>query len=249
MSAAALISTTSFSERVTLLLEKVDYRRADSEAEKEAIYRLRYDAYLREGSLLPNFSKRLIDEFDGLPNAWLYGVFVDERLAGSLRLHVSTREHPTMPAAQVFPDFLGPTLATGSTVIDPTRFVADAVCARTCPELPYVTLRLAYMAAEYFEADHVLATVRSEHQAFYRRVFGHRAVCAPRPYLTLTKPLSLMTLHYPAARDRILDRYPFFHSTLFERRMLFERGPLPQRSPAKPEPAWPIAVSNETMGR
>jgi hypothetical protein len=79
------------------------------------------------------------------------------------------------------------------------------------------------MAAEYFDADLVLATVRAEHQAFYKRVFGHRPICPPRPYLTLTKPLSLMMLNYPPARDQIVMRYPFFRSSLFERRMLFER--------------------------
>ena len=48
------------------------------------------------------------------------------------------------------------------------------------PELPYVTLRLAYMACEYFNADLGLAIVRAEHQAFYRRVFLHETIAEPR---------------------------------------------------------------------
>jgi hypothetical protein len=67
----------------------------------------------------------------------------------------------------------------------------------------------------------LLATVRVEHQAFYRRVFGHRVICDARHYPSLTKPISLMALDYPTARDRVLQRNPFFRSSLFERRMLF----------------------------
>ncbi len=32
-----------------------------------------------------------------------------------------------------------------------------------------------------------------------------------------------MSLDYQAERERIVARYPFFRSTYFERRMLFER--------------------------
>jgi hypothetical protein len=39
----------------------------------------------------------------------------------------------------------------------------------------------------------------------------------------LIKPISLMVLDYPAMRDGVHERYPFFRSTVFERRMLFER--------------------------
>ncbi len=51
--AVALASAPSFAERGFDLLERIDYRRADSEQEREAIYRLRYQAYLREGAIPP----------------------------------------------------------------------------------------------------------------------------------------------------------------------------------------------------
>ena len=86
-----------------------------------------------------------------------------------------------------------------------------------------MTIRLPWLASEYFGARSLLATVRAEHQAFYARVLGHRAVCPPRPYPNLQKPISLMTLDYHEARERVHARHPFFRSTYFERRMLFER--------------------------
>ncbi len=74
-----------------------------------------------------------------------------------------------------------------------------------------------------FNADIGTATVRAEHQAFYRRVFMHKVLCPPRPYPTLTKPLSLMAVDFHAKREKVFQRYPIFRSTFFERRMLFER--------------------------
>ena len=80
----------------------------------------------------------------------------------------------------VFGDLLQPELDRGKVIVDPTRFVADPDKAKRFPELPYVTLRLAYVACAYFNADLGLAIVRAEHQAFYRRVFLHEDHCASR---------------------------------------------------------------------
>ncbi len=107
-------------------------------------------------------------------------------------------------------------------LIDPTRFVADNSMTRAFPELPYATLRLGWMAGAYFHPDLILATVRAEHQAFYKRIFGQRPVCEPRSYPGLTKPISLMSLDYAAGKANVERRYPFFRSTHFERRMLFQ---------------------------
>jgi hypothetical protein len=79
------------------------------------------------------------------------------------------------------------------------------------------------LATEHFNADFALAAIRAEHQAFYRRAFNHRLVCAPRPYPLLATPISLMAVHLPTAREQLYRRYPFFRSTFAERRELFER--------------------------
>ena len=91
------------------------------------------------------------------------------------------------------------------------------------PELPYVTLRLAYMACEYFNADLGLAIVRPEHQAFYRRVFLHETIAEPRMFPGLLKPVGLMAANFQTLREKVFERYPMMRSTAFERRMLFQR--------------------------
>lgn len=210
-------------DRVNRLLERVDYRLVESAADREAIFRLRYGAYLNEGAIAPDPSGLFSDALDDTDNAYIYGVYVDGELVSSIRLHVATARSPALPALNVFSDLLAPETAAGKVVIDPTRFVADRSASRRFPELCYATTRLAILGSEFFDADLLLATVRAEHQAFYGRVFGHKLVCAPRHYPSLTKPISLMALHYPTGRERVLRRYSFFRSSYFEQRMLFAR--------------------------
>jgi len=220
----------SLSDRVLALLERVNYRRADTAEEREAIFRLRYEAYQMEGAIAPSINKRFCDARDEDTNAWIFGLYIEGELASSIRLHVAHRKWHTLPALDVFSDLLSPEIAIGRTIVDPTRFVIDRSASRRYPELCYVTTRLAVLASDYFSTDLLLATVRSEHQAFYRRVFGHRLACEPRHYPPLSKPICLMALDYPLARERLQQRRPFFRSTVLERRTLFSRslGVVPQ---------------------
>lgn len=220
---AAAVPVRSQSDRVIALLRRIDYRRADTLQEKEAIFKLRYAAYLREGAIPPNASERFCDALDNTDNAWTFGIYVEGELVSSIRLHVATRQLPKLPALGVFSDLLSPTLAAGRTIVDPTRFVIDRTASCRYPQLCYVTTRLAWLASEHFNTNLLLATVRAEHQAFYRRVFGHRLICEPRHYPSLIKPICLMALDYRLACQRVVQRHPFFRSTVAERRALFGR--------------------------
>jgi N-acyl amino acid synthase FeeM len=234
--------------RVFQLLERIDYRLAESEEDRSAIGRLRYDAYLREGAIGPDPSQSFTDPHDDDKNAWTFGVYVDDELAASLRLHVATKDCPVFPTLSVFPDLLEPHVQAGKTIIDPTRLVTDQRLARLYPSLPYITLRLCWMAAMHFEADLSLAAVRPEHQAFYRRTFNQRPVCEPRPYPLLNKPISLMAVDHKSVSEYVYRRYPFFHSTHFERRMLFERRPaLPAVIPLHPLPGEQLPLPAEQL--
>ena len=216
-------SEGSLFDRVAHLLDRADYRRAESPAEREAIFRLRYQAYVRDGGILANASHTFSDAYDEIGNVFLFGVYIDGELASSIRIHVASSQHPEFPTLDVFPDILQPEIDAGKVIVDSTRFVADERLSRIHRALPYVTLRLGGMAAHHFHTDHLLAAVRPEHQAFYRRIFHHRLVGQPRPYPGLAKPISLMTADYQRYVEQVHRRYPFFRSSLFERRMLFER--------------------------
>ena len=224
MIAAVQSSGRGFTDHLHNFVDLVECRRAESDADLEAIYRLRYDAYRREGAIEADRRRLFHDSFDEMDNAWTFGLHIEDRLVSSIRIHVATPEHPDCPAVSVFPDLLADDIDAGHTIIDPTRFVTDQVAALDYPELPYATVRLGFAAVDYFSADVALATVRGEHQAFYKRLFGFRPICMPRAYPTLTKPIILMEL-----RDRtrmmaeLAGRYPFLTSTAEERELLFNR--------------------------
>jgi hypothetical protein len=213
---------STFVEHVTALLDIVEFRRVDSDSEKDAIYELRYEGYLNAGSIKPNPNRRFKDEFDDRPNSVSIGLYIEGTLVAAIRLSIGTREYPDIPAMHVFEDILAEKLEAGQIIIDPTRNVVSLQGARLYPKLPYLTARVGWLAGEYFGADLILATVRTEHQAFFKRAFGHRVICDARPYPTLEKPISLMTISYFAERERVLQRYPFYGSTAEERRALFE---------------------------
>ncbi|MCK1358070.1 hypothetical protein [Bradyrhizobium sp. 199] len=224
------------------LLTDVDYHLAETAAEKEEIYNLRYRAYLREGAVKPSADARVTDRYDELPNAWTFGVYLHGELCSSVRISVLTSEWQESTSADVFQDILLPRLDRGEVMIDPTRFVADPDQIKRVPELPYLTTRLAYMACEHFNADLGLAIVRSEHQAFYRRVFLHETIAEPRLVPGLTKPFGLMAADFPTFRKKVFERYPIMRSTAFERRMLFGRGSQHQ-VPQRPVPQ-PVLVAD-----
>ena len=142
------------------LLDNVDYQLARTPAEKEAIYNLRYRAYLREGAVKESPEQRVVDQYEDLPNSWTFGVYLRGELCSSVRISVLTPEWRQSCSAEAFGEILHPRLDRGEVIIDPARFVADPDRAKRYPELPYVTLRLAYLACEYFNANLGLAIVR-----------------------------------------------------------------------------------------
>jgi N-acyl amino acid synthase FeeM len=211
-------------ERIADPLEHIDYRLAETAEEKDKIYRLRYRAYLREGAILPSESERVTDRYDDLPNNWTFGIYRHGELYSSIRISVLTSEYRGSPSSEMFADLLHPELDRGKVIIDPTRFVADPEKAKKFPELPYVTVRLGWIACGHFNADIGLANVRPEHRAFYRKVFLQQPLGEPRLFPGLLKPVGLMAANYPDIRERVFQRFPYMRSSAFERRMLFQRS-------------------------
>src|SRR5882757_7942668 len=213
---------TSLVVRGAGLFDRVDYRPIETPEDKDTLYLMRYRAYLHGGLIAPSESRRVSDHYDDAPNAWTFGIYVDGELCSSLRLHVLTSEWRMSYATELFGDVLHKRLDKGEVFIDPARFVADPDKAQRYPELPYLSLRLAYLACEHFNADTGLAVVRAEHQAFYRRVFLHETIAEPRSFPNVLKKVALMASGFRTLREQVLGRFPIMRSSAFERRMLFE---------------------------
>lgn len=151
----------------------------------------------------------------------MVGIYVDGELASSICIHIACREQPVFPSLVPFADRLEAELDAGKVIVDPTRFVTDRRLSKQLTGLPHVTLRLAWLAVEQFQAEHFLVAIRPEHQAFYRRTFQHRLIVPARPYPLLKSPICLMTVAHRDTAAYVRRRYPFYRSTEFERRMLF----------------------------
>jgi len=248
MSAAAqnqVAPASSFAGTLIDILDRVEYRRVSTSEQSDPVYRLRYEAYRREEFVPFNAGGVVRDEFDELPNAFCYGIYIDGRLVSSLRLHHVTREHKLSPSYSVFSDILDPLLEAGHTFIDPGRFTADLEASLAYPALPFLTLRIAVMAVWHFRVKYCLSTVRPEHVAFYRRVFNSTKLGDARYYHGLAFPMEMWACDCPVVYPNLIKRYQFFDSTEEERRRLFSP---PHSSPLWVRPTVRAALAEDFSG-
>lgn len=208
------------------MLDRVEYSRIRMDVTDNPIYRLRYEAYRREEFVPFNDSGTVVDDLDGTPNAFCYGIHIDGELASSLRIHHVTPQHRMGPSMKSCPDVMGPLLDQGQTFVDPSRFTADYEASLAFPALPFLTLRIAVMATEYFRTTACLALVRPQHGPFYRRVFGAVEMSDVREYPGLAFPVTLYGSNSAINLQQIYRRYPFFRSTAEEREQLFSQTDL-----------------------
>lgn len=218
------ITPSSLTANLLSVLDRTEYRLIDRGEDLEEIYALRYAAYRRSGMVHDSPSQSVSDELDDLPNCYRFGVYIGGNLASTIRIHVLSADNPYSTSMTLYRDILEPRLELGQILIDPTRFAADAEMAKLYPSLPYITLRLPVMATVHFKADNCLSLVQEHHVAFYKRIFD--AVPAA-PVRSFTGAINCDVQLFQAEPSRIWDmtfhRFPFFRSTVTERRMLFDR--------------------------
>jgi hypothetical protein len=209
-----------FSKRVTCKL-------ASSYVERDAIFKLRYQSYLRAGLISENSFGRCIEPADHADSTYLIGLCIDRRLVSSLRLQIGSLATPNFSSLELFPDVLEPILRNDKTVIDMSCVVTDGELARPYVWLPYMNLRSWIMAAEHFHADYIAAAVRPQHQVFYQRVLNcelHSELRLLPHHLT---GVGLVILDYASSAKRLYENLPFLRSTACERQQLFERNRTP----------------------
>ena len=214
------VSGSAFVNRLMRLLDNVEYRRIETSEDLEAVARIRYKAYDQIG-LAPQTGSVMIDEEDLAPNAHVIGIYYEERLVSTIRIHHITQADRTGLATLCFPDVMNPLLDAGRTFIDPVRFAADPEVLRELPGIPYLTLRIATMATDFFKTDYCLSVVKPNHKAFYQRVFNSKPLVEPRFLERFSSMVELYGSDAHCELQGIYDRYAFFNSEAFERRMMF----------------------------
>lgn len=215
------MGAASFTPRVFELLDKIEYRRIQSTEDMEDVGRIRARAY-KAANILPVTSSVIIDELDFDPRAYVFGIYYEEQLISTVRIHHVTPEHRVSPSAKVFPGVVAEFLDAGMSLIDPTRLAADMDAIHDLPGVHFLTMRIVTMASEYFDVDRCLSLVKPQHAAFYKRMVEFRTVVPPTSETgAYTIPLTLLASDLRSARNRIYRRFPFLQAHAYEMRMLF----------------------------
>ena len=214
---------SNFAKRVTCRL-------ARGYVERDAIFKLRYQAYLRAGLVSQNSFGRHIESADHAANAYLMGLYIDHRLVSSLRLQIGSAATPNFPSLEFFPHVLEPILRSDKTIIDMSCVATDGELARRYVLMPYLILRSWIMVAEHFHADYIAASMRPQHQRFYERVLNsglHSELRLPPRHLT---GVSLVIIDFARSANHLYENLPFLRSTPSERQQMFEFDTPPSRS-------------------
>lgn len=214
---------SALNRNVDAVLSKTEFRRADTAEEFEKIARLRYKAYRATGLTGDIENEVIADSLDEAPNCFRYAVYIEGQLAGTLRIHHVTKEHPYSTAMNLFPDVLGPRLERGESFIDPGRFAADPEVTGKIRAMPYIILRIPTIAGAYFPATSCLSTVTESHAAFYERIFKSIRIGKPRAVNGLNAEVCLLESNYERNLSYLFDKYTFFNAKSHELEQLFGR--------------------------
>ena len=217
-------ATNRFSDKLLELLDRVEYRRVETGEDMEEVARIRFKAY-KMADILPLKGNTLIDDIDFDSHAYVFGIYYEERLISTVRLHHVTPEHRVSSSGSIFPNEINAFLDAGMSLIDPVRLAADPLVLREMPAIPYLTLRIATMATDYFAVDRCLQLVKPQHAAFYKRVFDADTIVEPQKDCgDYNIDLTLMATRTKETLPPLYQRFPFFKSEPYERRMMFARG-------------------------
>jgi hypothetical protein len=202
-------------------MPRIETRRVKTASDYAQVFKLRYATYRANDLIEANEAQVSIDTYDLLENCQVFGLYLDGELASSIRIHKVTPETPWCPAMKSFGDLLKPRLAEGETFVDGSRFCVDREKSAVVGILPFLTVRIAYMASVHFSSTYNISVVRREHAAFYRRYYGFEQ-WADNVRLDWYKlPVELYVGDMRKNRQRIDERLPFMQSNIEERLMLF----------------------------
>ncbi len=211
----------AFSSSIFSLLERVEYRRIQTTEDFLAVGELRKVSYQSKQFIDLSSFGALIDDEDYSGHSYVVGVYVDEQLVSTIRLHLVTPDDRNGPTFEYFPDVANKILDAGYSYIDPSRFASDPLILWQYPTIPLLTLRPAAMASIYFNVDHCLSCVRADSTSFYKRSFGSSELASARDIEGFTVPLAVMGAKIADIRERLETRFPFFKSQPYEQRMMF----------------------------
>ncbi len=155
---------------------------AETTDQRDKVYRLRHECYLRKGSIAPRSDGRFSDEYDELPNSFSFlANDVEHGPVATVRITVVRPDigWKKSPGGTVFEDHPAFHMMAGESFVEASRLCFGRQARRDA----FVRL-LGYKAAvaEYWGVEWLVACPRLEHTDVYCRMFGFRPMAEPRQY-------------------------------------------------------------------
>lgn len=154
---------------------------AETAADKDHVYRLRYQCYRRNGSIPVNSEERFSDSYDLLPNQFSFLLWKGEEPVATVRISVvrPDRGWTQAPSCKVFGDHPEFAAIARHSFVEASRLCFGTLASREL--LLRLVANLAALA-DVYGVHSVVACPREEHAPIYRRLFGFKGLAAPRPY-------------------------------------------------------------------
>jgi hypothetical protein len=226
-------------------LDDIEYRRAISPEDLELIAQVRRAAYT-DAEIYANENAEFIDELDFDPRVFVFGIYWQERLVATMRIHILSRENPRSNSQHYFPNVLDPLIAQGLTFMDPTRFAILPGLDKEIPGLATIVLRLGLAGVRHFNCDFGLAMIKEGHGGFYRRVFNYTQMTPLQNFPTFKPKYAL----YSTSRshiDTVCHNYPALDGLRVEANLLFVNT-LSSRPPVlSVRPTARLAIRNKII--
>lgn len=214
----------------------LELRVATTEHEKQTIYRLRHDAYLKEGAIDQKPGGAFKDEYDDLNTSVLFYVSCGAEVVGSLRFTIQDSGvdpaiEESTPEFSVFPDEMSRLMQHKRPVACGSRFsIKPHIKNRT--DVALLLLWGQVFAAVSCGAKWGVATVRGSHVKFYQRVLRMTEISAPRRMPGLKYDYALVASNIDKEFVHSLEDYPSHILRVFDNcRLQFEADLIGQVSP------------------
>jgi hypothetical protein len=172
---------------------ELDHFPIETAVDRRRAYRLRYDAFTRDGLIRENASGTLSDWQDEDPRSTNYGVTLGGRLVATIRLCLITATLRDCMTYKEFQEVIDPILERNVSIADGSRLAVLCDDVATRRRILVYTLGLAVGYAKKHGAGRGMMLARHRHASFYERC-GFEQVRGPFSYEESLVPLSLMMI-------------------------------------------------------
>jgi N-acyl-L-homoserine lactone synthetase len=180
----------------------ITVRKAAAAGELEAIYRLRYKAYLEKGYISENPSKVMSDEWDELAETTHFVALQKGKIVGAVRLVPDSVTG--LPMERVFPEEISLMRTRGRIIAEASTLVVDDNCSSYESKLWIKLCKAVWQEAEALTIDDLCIAVTESHLDFYRRLL-FETISSPKQYKSLNGILAY-PLHVEIRQVRKRDK-------------------------------------------